>query len=263
MIVCTAEISVLKELIALLPEALQAASAGFCESRKRSYLTSRALLYQAAAYFFKIPEPYPVLAVDLQGKPFFRDLPLIKFNLTHSRGFVAAALAACAEKEARARAGATAELAARPAYGMQIAEQGIDLEFVRPYHNFEALKERVLGPQERSDLDLLPSREQRREFTALWTVRECLLKASGRGLGGLDSLEVDLQERVIFSTLNSRGLVHCLEFPLAGADEGFLSWFSPGNDRTGFYVFTPQGFEELEPRGERVFTVEAGQTTLG
>lgn len=86
------------------------------------------------------------------GKPYFTDFP-VKFSLSHCRGLVCCALS---EKEI-----------------------GVDAERVRPYD--PRLARRVCTPEELEYLASAP--DQAETLTILWTLKESLMKLTGKGMG--------------------------------------------------------------------------------
>jgi 4'-phosphopantetheinyl transferase len=70
---------------------------------------------------------------------------------------------------------------------------GIDVEEIGPHDpaELERLADDVLAPEERAELARLTGRNRARGFTAYWTRKEALVKATGDGLGApLDSVVV-------------------------------------------------------------------------
>ncbi len=59
---------------------------------------------------------------------------------------------------------------------------GVDIEHVRPGRSFMALAKRFYAPGEYAQLASLRDDEQPQAFIRLWTAKEALLKAHGRGL---------------------------------------------------------------------------------
>jgi 4'-phosphopantetheinyl transferase len=68
---------------------------------------------------------------------------------------------------------------------------GIDLERVRPRAHAMQLARRFFHPEEVAALAALPASEQEAAFLQLWTGKEAVLKATGRGIAfGLDRLRL-------------------------------------------------------------------------
>lgn len=68
---------------------------------------------------------------------------------------------------------------------------GIDLEHVRPRAHAMQLAQRFFHPDEAAALAVLPASEQEAAFLQLWTGKEAVLKATGRGIAfGLDRLRL-------------------------------------------------------------------------
>jgi 4'-phosphopantetheinyl transferase len=68
---------------------------------------------------------------------------------------------------------------------------GIDLERVRPHAHAMQLARRFFHPEEVAALAALPASEQEAAFLQLWTGKEAVLKATGRGIAfGLDRLRL-------------------------------------------------------------------------
>lgn len=137
------------------------------EGARAEFVTGRALLRTAlsrtvdgalAPHAWRFaPNPWgrPELAGALPEGA--RDL---RFNLSHTRGLVAVALARA-----------------------PVAELGVDVETVHRRTRTDALAERYFAPAELEALRALPSTSARRErFFALWTLKEAYIKARGRGL---------------------------------------------------------------------------------
>ena len=109
-----------------------------------------ALLTHAVEVIYHMP--LPDIARDSHGKPYFPAHPEICFNLSHCRG-----LAAC---------------------GISDAVLGVDCEFIRPLR--PGVLHRSFSPDE--SRFVLESPVPDESFFRLWTLKESLLKASGRGL---------------------------------------------------------------------------------
>lgn len=160
--------------------------------KRTSYLLSRALLLHTLKTYYGI-SVLPEMIYNQHQKPFFKDLP-ISFNLTHSDTFI----------------------------GLLIApgniSLGIDIESIKTRRNFSGLLKRTFKPaeiqwilrqetlpQQGDDLlSLHPCAMIR--FFLLWSAKEAYLKADGRGLQGLDSLDLYPQEQVVCGELSEGSL---------------------------------------------------------
>lgn len=100
------------------------------------------------------------LAFETHGKPFVAGAP--PFNVSHSNGVVVCAVLA--------RAGA-GEL-----------EVGVDVEAPWRGSNVEAISGRFFAESERDALARMSGEARRDAFFELWTLKEALLKGTGKGL---------------------------------------------------------------------------------
>lgn len=97
------------------------------------------------------------------GKPYFKELPALRFNLSHSGN---RALCAVAESDI-----------------------GCDVELVKEYK--EVIAKRFFHPSEIEHLADTPPNRIAREFYRLWTLKESYLKCTGIGLNvQLDSFGI-------------------------------------------------------------------------
>jgi 4'-phosphopantetheinyl transferase len=68
---------------------------------------------------------------------------------------------------------------------------GVDLERLRPHPKAVPIAQRYFSPDEAAALAALPPERRDRAFLELWTAKEAVLKALGRGLAfGLDRLSI-------------------------------------------------------------------------
>ena len=93
------------------------------------------------------------------GKPYLRDAPQLRFNLSHSGGVSLVAVALD-------------------------VEVGVDIERLRPMPDCQAVAERFLAPEDAAALTETPAVEREREFFIRWTRSEAMWKARGLGLYG-------------------------------------------------------------------------------
>lgn len=93
---------------------------------------------------------------EKNGKPRFASLPY-HFSISHSRELCAVALSS--------------------------ENVGLDLEFIDPSRNVEALSKRFFSSEEHSRL--LASENSLEDFFALWVKKEALAKLSGEGLASI------------------------------------------------------------------------------
>jgi 4'-phosphopantetheinyl transferase len=130
------------------------------EADRRQFVAAHALLRAMLAYYFDVPGLAWRFLVDANGKP--RVDPNvgpheIQFNLSHTRGLVAVALAT------RGAIGVDVE---------EIDEAKADLGIAEAY----------FAPSEVELLQRAPSSERARCFFRLWTLKEAYIKATGEGL---------------------------------------------------------------------------------
>ncbi|MCW5313594.1 4'-phosphopantetheinyl transferase superfamily protein [Nostoc sp. KVJ3] len=69
---------------------------------------------------------------------------------------------------------------------------GVDLEYIRPMSDLEALAKRFFLPREYDMLRSLSPNQQQEVFFRYWTCKEAYLKATGDGLSQLEQVEVSL-----------------------------------------------------------------------
>ncbi|MEA5418712.1 4'-phosphopantetheinyl transferase superfamily protein [Spirulina sp. CCNP1310] len=129
--------------------------------RHRFYL-ARSSLRQLLHHY--TGHPLGVILTTPQGKPFLPDHPL-QFNISHTGDWVAIAFA-------------------------HHWPLGIDIETLRPMEDVLALARRFFRPSEAAALAQQP--DPTAAFFTIWTRKEAFLKATGEGLQGLQTVELNL-----------------------------------------------------------------------
>jgi 4'-phosphopantetheinyl transferase len=120
-----------------------------------------------AAYLDIDPARLP-LRRTAHGKPFLEGLPNLHFNLSHSGTCTAIALS-------------------------RDVEPGVDVEVPRRQRSLLPLAQRFFATSEVAVLQALPEAIRHSAFHALWTCKEAVLKAQGRGIAfGLHRLSFEL-----------------------------------------------------------------------
>jgi len=130
------------------------------ERDRRLFLISRALVRTTLSRYAPVAPAAWRFAPGAQGKPEIVDpdgLPPLRFNLTHTAGLVACAVA----------------------LGHEV---GVDAEKRDRRIACPGLAQRVLSRGEAAFLERLPEEERREAFLDLWTLREAYAKARGAGI---------------------------------------------------------------------------------
>jgi len=121
-----------------------------------------------AAYLDIDPAQLP-LHRTAHGKPFLHGISALHFNLSHSGACTAIAVS-------------------------RDVEPGVDVELPRRQRSLLPLAQRYFAEAEVAVLQALPEPVRTAAFYALWTCKEAVLKAQGRGIAfGLHRLSFDLQ----------------------------------------------------------------------
>ena len=145
----------------LVPAPIRLAAKDFSPSRRASFLAGRSLLAAWCQLHHGCSE-LPEMVMGPHGRPAFSDPSLPEFSISHSGDWLWLAI------------GETS--------------LGLDVEQHRPRRNLGKLMDHVLSPLE---LAWVSSQDDElRAFYRLWTLREAVLKASGRGLAGLSQLQL-------------------------------------------------------------------------
>jgi 4'-phosphopantetheinyl transferase len=141
----------------------------FQEHRQR-FIAGRGILRAILGRYLGIQPLQVEFNYQQRGKPVlaetFADSGL-EFNLSHSQG-----LGLCAVNCTR--------------------QIGVDLEYIRPMSDLEALAKRFFLPREYDMLRSLSLNQQQEVFFRYWTCKEAYLKATGDGLSQLEQVEVSL-----------------------------------------------------------------------
>jgi 4'-phosphopantetheinyl transferase len=141
------------------------------EADRRSYVAAHALVRHALSKQARVHPAAWRFAFGAHGKPFLERGPNsldLRFSLSHTRGMVAVALA-------------------------QGIEVGVDVEVRERSARLDLdIAEKLFAPDEKALLRALGGTQERRErFLELWTLKEAVIKATGRGLSqSLDSFSI-------------------------------------------------------------------------
>jgi len=108
---------------------------------------------------------------------------------------------------------------------------GIDLERLRPRTHAMQLAQRFFHPEEVAALAALQASEQERAFLQLWTSKEAVLKAMGRGIAfGLDRLHLAVAPapaRVIWLDGDDPAQWQLHPLPAGASHVASLAWRGP------------------------------------
>ncbi|WP_316167572.1 MULTISPECIES: 4'-phosphopantetheinyl transferase family protein [unclassified Bradyrhizobium] len=138
----------------------------YFDADREIYLAAHWLLRQALSHAAPLAPEAWQFASEQFGKP--RIAPglgygSLKFNLSHTRGFVACAVG-------------------------YDAEIGVDVERIAPKHASLDIAERYFSASEVALMRAAPAADRAMIFFRLWTLKEALIKATGEGLSrALDS----------------------------------------------------------------------------
>ncbi|MEH2438282.1 MAG: 4'-phosphopantetheinyl transferase HetI [Nostoc sp.] len=141
----------------------------FQEHRQR-FIAGRGILRTILGRYLGIQPRQVQFNYQHRGKPVLTDTFAdsgLAFNLSHSQG-----LGLCAVNCTK--------------------EIGVDLEYIRPMSDLEALAKRFFLPREYEMLRSLCANQQQEVFFRYWTCKEAYLKATGDGLAQLEQIEVSL-----------------------------------------------------------------------
>lgn len=127
------------------------------EQHRRRYIAAHAGLRQLLGRYLGNSAENIVIAHTPAGKPFLRDWPSIRFNLSHSHS--------------RALVAITKE-----------REVGIDLEQVRPSVDVVGLAKRFLSVRDQTFIEQGDPAGLHERFLKAWVAREAVFKAAGTGL---------------------------------------------------------------------------------
>ena len=151
----------------------------------------------------------PSLARDTHGKPYVLDASYPHFNLSHGGQRIAIAFS-------------------------RKHPVGVDVEALQRRHSPLDLAERFFAGDEARALAAFDAREQPDAFVNLWTCKEAVLKALGRGLAfGLDRLRFDfdgIDPRSLVAIADEAGAVgewQVMRFDAGSGHAGALAWRGP------------------------------------
>jgi 4'-phosphopantetheinyl transferase len=151
---------------ATLEAAEQARAARFqFEHDRRAYIAAHALARAMLSGAVPLPPPAWRFTIGRAGKPEIDPslgVPWLRFNLSHTRGLVACALA-------------------------RRDDLGLDVEDLSRREASPGLAERHFAPAEVALLAAAPPAARHETFLRIWTLKEAFVKATGDGIGlGLD-----------------------------------------------------------------------------
>lgn len=196
-------------------ELAQAARLRFAEDR-RDHLAAHALLRRTLSVLAPCDPAAWVFARGPGGKPQLAVGGPLVFNLSHTRGWVACAVA---------RGGAV----------------GVDVERVRDAPDLVALAQAHFSPPECAALQACAPADRAAHFAALWTLKEACAKGLGTGIGlGLPDVSFQLEGRT--GPLVARGAAAPgWQYALCGLPGAQLAVAAraPQGERVRFVLGTP------------------------
>ncbi|MDB6125656.1 MAG: phosphopantetheine-protein transferase [Pedosphaera sp.] len=141
------------------------------ERDQNRFTVGRGLLRTVLSRYVQKPAHELKFTYSDRGKPTLGGLPVnetLHFNLSHSRDFALLAVT-------------------------RVCPIGVDVEWIRPLSDAEAIAERFFSARESTALKALPVGQKPIGFFNLWTRKEAWLKATGEGISNsLNQVEVSL-----------------------------------------------------------------------
>lgn len=137
---------------------------------RQHFIAGRGILRNILGYYLGVEPQQVKFDYQERGKPILADTCAksgLSFNLSHSAG-----LALCAVN--------------------YIRQIGVDLEYIRPMSDVEALAQRFFLPREYQMMRSLPVEQKQKVFFRYWTCKEAYLKATGDGIAQLEQIEIAL-----------------------------------------------------------------------
>jgi 4'-phosphopantetheinyl transferase len=166
----------------------------YFEHDRQTYLAAHALTRTVLSRLVGVPPTSLRFELGERGRPELSSpasQPALRFNLSHTRGLVACAVAF-------------------------EADVGVDVEQVERRLDIDQLARSVFSESEREAMAALPVEARRTRFFQLWTLKESYIKAVGKGLAlplRAISLHLDMEPRPR------------IEFGPQIADDGRHWWF--------------------------------------
>jgi 4'-phosphopantetheinyl transferase len=124
---------------------------------RATHLLARALVRTTLSRYASVPPESWRFEVGAHGKPEIVGAPGLRFNLSHTDGVVACAVAAD-------------------------VDVGVDVEDSQRRSSYLQVARRFFAAAEVDALERLPEVEQRQRFFEIWTLKEAYIKARGLGL---------------------------------------------------------------------------------
>ncbi|MGN0915962.1 MAG: 4'-phosphopantetheinyl transferase family protein [Succinivibrio sp.] len=192
------------------------------ENRRKTFLAGRVLLQRCLSRYYGC-KILPMMKTGPHGKPFFIESRYPFFNISHSAGAIILAVSDF--------------------------ENGVDVEYIKERKNLEGLMERVLGPKEKVFFSTLSKENQLSLFTELWTVREALVKTSGRGLIDESLIEIDPESKELYYYLLPEKLVVetvRMDDLMKSHRDAYLSYVRTDHAQISFELFENSEFTVIE-----------------
>lgn len=141
----------------LSPEEKTRANRFVQSGRRQRFVASHAAFHAILATYLRELKGQIRFRYNSYGKPYLKNNPALRFNLSDSRSFALCAVA----------------------WNREI---GIDIEFMKSDICAERIAERFFSPQESQALKALPPEKQLEGFYQMWTLKEAYIKGNGLGL---------------------------------------------------------------------------------
>lgn len=188
----------INRLVTLLaPDEIQRAGRFRSPDDRRRFTVARGMLRLLLGHYLNSPPAGLEFRYGKNGKPALRERRKFHFNLAHS--------------------------GERAVYAVSAAHPvGIDIEYVARDVAFERVARRFFTDREFAALIKIPATRRRRAFYRLWTAKEAVIKATGKGLAqSLAGFEIDLASNHGANLQQSKDgpdLRTSIYAPLAGRD---------------------------------------------
>jgi 4'-phosphopantetheinyl transferase len=155
----------------------------FNQTSSNNYIISHGILRYILSYYIKKNPRQINFHLSSNGKPYLKNNKLIKFNMSHSLDYCVYII------------------------GFK-QEVGIDIEFHNNKINIQELSNLILTPIECGIFAKLENKAQFKLFFDLWTQKESIVKANGKGLtypiDSLNIINIDFNTRICLDQENNK-----------------------------------------------------------